>query len=71
MILTLNVFHLEDWEFYRPGFIEDSLAILKSDEIDNNRLLYENITVHLRNYQIYEPMLPIQDFVVVHSRMRI
>ena len=58
------VFHLEDdWEFYRAGFIEDSLAILKSDEIDNNRLVYKNISqVHLRNYQIYKPRLAIEDF---------
>lgn len=31
-IKTLWVFHCEDdWEFYRPGFIEDSLVLLEAD----------------------------------------
>lgn len=32
MVKTPYVFHMEDdWEFYREGFIEDSLKVLKSD----------------------------------------
>ena len=32
MVDTDYIFHCEDdWEFYRPGFIEDSISILKSE----------------------------------------
>ena len=44
------VFHMEDdWKFYRSGFIEDSLAIMKSEQ---NAKKHGNISgVGLRNFQ--------------------
>lgn len=45
-VKTPYIFHCEDdWEFYRPGFVEDSMVVLESRE--------EILQVWLRNY-IYD-----------------
>eukprot|EP01083_Nonionella_stella_P066009 173495_1 len=63
---TSYVFQLEDdWTFYKHGFIEDSLAILKSDALGNNEGRYKNISMlFLRNTQIIKanPIMGIGDF---------
>ena len=53
-VATPYIFHCEDdWEFYRPGFVEDSLAILMADP--------EVLQVWLRSYahdlRIHSPYL--------------